>query len=304
MTILYPFKCDICGYNAIDDTSLSLHKIRSHEEYGNMHQKDSMMVFCNAMGKMMMDNNELIAKMNGDTNKNMGKMIETQGKLEESIGCRKTEIQDLKFEIVRLKENKAENVKTNDAGGVAKDGASTTNNKKNKEHTPKVSNVRHAKNQSQEERVSWIGTSISKALDKSKFEKDLNVNLNITKAYCIKEEANARYKEANFKAIVPEVIEKQEPDVVVLQTGSIEITNIDVKRALMDSERNIDEYKKEWFEKVEEDSKNLFDVAQNALKKNNKVKKVIILKRLPRHDTNSSDPIGIKSQLSKYANSI
>ena len=69
------------------------------------------------------------------------------------------------------------------------------------------------------------------------------------------------------------MIEKQEPDVVVLQTGSIEITNIDVKRALMDSERNIDEYKKEWFEKVEEDSKNLFDVAQNALKKNNKVRK-------------------------------
>ena len=152
------------------------------------------------------------------------------------------------------------------------------------------------------ESVSWIGTSISKRLNHDKFEKDLNVSLKVSKAYCIEEEENARFKKSNFKAIVPQVIEKQNPDTLVLQTGSIEITNIDVNKALMDSGKHIEEYKKEWFAKVEEDSNNLFDIAKEALEKN--VKKVIILKRLPRYNRSSSDLIGVKSQLSKFANSV
>ena len=160
------------------------------------------------------------------------------------------------------------------------------------------------KKRNQKDKVSWIGTSLSKVLDKEKMERDLNIDLNISRAYCIKEEENARYKKENFKTIVPEVIEKQEPDVVILQTGSIEITNIDVNKALMDKDTRLEEYRKIWFEKVEEDSKNLFNIAQDALKNNDKLKKVIIFKRLPRFDRSSSDLLGIKAQLSNYANSV
>ena len=71
----------------------------------------------------------------------------------------------------------------------------------------------------------------------------------------------------------------------------------------MDKDKNIDEYKKIWFEKVEKDSKNLFQIAQNALNTKN-VKKVVIIKRLPRHDRSSRDLFRIKSDLSKFANSI
>ena len=118
------------------------------------------------------------------------------------------------------------------------------------------------------------------------------------RAYCIKEETNAKLKVSNFKAIVPKVIENEDPDTIVLQTGSIEVTNIDVNKALMDSRKTIEEYKKEWFAKVEDDSRNLFDIAKKALDTKN-VKKVIIMKRLPRYDRSSSDLTGIKSQLSK-----
>ena len=71
----------------------------------------------------------------------------------------------------------------------------------------------------------------------------------------------------------------------------------------MDKDKNIDEYKKIWFEKVEKDSENLFQIAQNALNAKN-VKKVVIIKRLPRHDRSSRDLFRIKSDLSKFANSI
>ena len=65
---------------------------------------------------------------------------------------------------------------------------------------------------------------------------------------------------------------------------------------------NIDKSKKEWFDKVEEDSKKLFDVAEDALATSLNLRKVIILKRLPRFDKSVEDTLGIKSQLSKYGN--
>ena len=71
----------------------------------------------------------------------------------------------------------------------------------------------------------------------------------------------------------------------------------------MDSRKTIEEYKKEWFAKVEDDSRNLLDIAKKALDTKN-VKKVIIMKRLPRYDRSSLDLTGIKSRLSKYANSM
>ena len=153
-------------------------------------------------------------------------------------------------------------------------------------------------------KISWIGTSLSKALNKNKFEQDLNVDLSVSRAYCIKEEDKAKYKKENFEEIVPKVIVREEPDILVLQTGSIEITNIEVNEALMDKDSSLVEYKKIWFDKVEQDSKNLFEIAQDALKNKNSLEKVVILKRLPRHDRSSSDFFSIKSELSKYANSI
>ena len=62
-----------------------------------------------------------------------------------------------------------------------------------------------------------------KALDKDKFEKDMNVDLSVEKAFCIKEEG--RYKDLNFSAVVPEIDKNGDADIVELQTGSIEITN-------------------------------------------------------------------------------
>ena len=106
----------------------------------------------------------------------------------------------------------------------------------------------------------------------------------------------------NFRAVVPNVVENDDVDTLVLQTGSIEITNIDVNKAVMDTKKQIEEYKSDWFRKVEKDSSNLFSVAEAALKQSKGLKKVIIIKRLPRFDRSRDDILGIKSQLSNYAN--
>ena len=71
----------------------------------------------------------------------------------------------------------------------------------------------------------------------------------------------------------------------------------------MDTSKDIQDYKQEWFNKVENDSKNLFNIAEEAIKSKPGLK-VVIAKRLPRFDRSSQDILGIKSQLSKYANSV
>ena len=159
-----------------------------------------------------------------------------------------------------------------------------------------------ARNVNRKKKVLLVGTSISKQIDQRKIEKDLDVELKVERAYCITDEANARYRDKNFKAEVPKFLEKEVFDTLVLQTGSIEITNIDVNKAVMDTKKPIEEYKREWFEKVDKDSENLFKVAEDALEQSPSLKEVLIVKRLPRFDRSSDDIIGIKSQLSVYAN--
>ena len=106
-----------------------------------------------------------------------------------------------------------------------------------------------------------------------------------------------------LKIIVPKLQQKTEPEVLVLQTGSIEIPNIKVNEEFTNSTKELNDLKQEWFEKVEEDSKNLFEIAEEA-SKNHPEMKVFIVKRLPRHDQPFEDILGIKPQLSPYANSI
>ena len=140
--------------------------------------------------------------------------------------------------------------------------------------------------------VTWIGTSISKVLDKTKFEKDAEVKVRAVKAYCVNEEG--RFPKSNFKAIVPEVVSKGQTDTLILETGSIEITTIDVNKALMDPRKDINKYKKEWFAKAEEVSTELFKLAEDAVANDDKLH-VVILKRLPRFDRSANEKENCKN---------
>ena len=153
------------------------------------------------------------------------------------------------------------------------------------------------------ENIIWFGTSISKALDRTKFERDTKTKVKFVKAFGIRGEENQFYPDKNFADTVPKEVEQSKPDAIVLQGGSIEISNIDVKAALMDTEKDIEHYRNEWTAKIEEDSENLYNIAEKALEQNQDMK-VIIVKRLPRFDPINSDPKGIKSQLSNFGNHV
>ena len=50
-----------------------------------------------------------------------------------------------------------------------------------------------------------------------------------------------------------------------LETGSIEITDMNIEEALKSAPENLNKYKKEWYQKVEDDSKKLLDIGEAAL---------------------------------------
>ena len=114
---------------------------------------------------------------------------------------------------------------------------------------------------------------------------------------------NLRLPDDNFKNVVPKVLNDRKYDAVVLQTGSIEICNIKVNDAVMDTSHDIKYLEKKWFSAVEDDSKKLFEIAEKEVEKNPDLK-VIIIKRLPRYDKGSKDILKIKSKLSTYANNV
>ena len=71
----------------------------------------------------------------------------------------------------------------------------------------------------------------------------------------------------------------------------------------MDPNKDLADYQREWFVKVEDDSTNLFNIAEEAIAKNANLN-VIIVKRLPRYDRSSKDIMAIKSKLSIFANQV
>ena len=91
--------------------------------------------------------------------------------------------------------------------------------------------------QKKKKSITWFGTSISKVLDVKKLKNDTKTDLKIVRAYCIQKEG--MYPKSNFCAVVLHELRKEPADVVVLQTGSIEITNIDVRKAMMDPIKDI-----------------------------------------------------------------
>ena len=132
-------------------------------------------------------------------------------------------------------------------------------------------------------------------------EKELDVELNAVRAYCVKREG--KFPDLNFEKVVPETIESDDVDTLVLETGSIEISNIDVNRAVMNFDKSVEESKREWFEEAEETSKALFQIAEDCVSKDKELN-VVIVKRPPRFDKTTNDILGIKQKISDYANKI
>ena len=304
------FKCNNCEFTSNHVLHMWEHRQASHPQYIPQFQRkarDLIPALLAEQGYNILE--EIITMKTGLINS----FTELTAFVHSSLEEVKTKANENHIEIKTSIENlnKKVDVKPEKDQNKSVDEPKDTKNfnDKDEDHHTLRRSQRKKKNNSKTN-VVWVGTSISEVLDEKKFEHDTNTNVKVVRAYAITDEVETPYQkdalrlqDNSFKNVVPEVLENDEVDVLVMEAGNIEISNIKVNEALLDTSKEITEYKNQWFKEVEEDSKKVFEVAENAIKQKQDLK-VIVMKRLPRFDRSSQDILGIKAQLSKYANKV
>ena len=301
-----PFPCEICGSVLMDFNLLKEHiqnfhgekfseckyceyKAQDKEELQNHMENEHMdVVFLHTLGNQVNElykNREEVSIMRSDFAHLLTSLYEKQNQMCQEISMLKNIITNIPKKL-------------------------STDEEKQEKHDEPFKPKEHISNEKirkrKKKKITWIGTSISaNVLDKKKVENDCNIEVNVIKAYNIKEEKETSFfKDANLAATTAKVMKEKETDVLVLESGNIEITDLRTNDAMMDTRKQLENYKQDWFNKVEQDSINLFHIAENALEQNKELEKVVILKRLPRYDRSSTDLLAIKSELSTFANSV
>ena len=147
-----------------------------------------------------------------------------------------------------------------------------------------------------------VGDSISSQLHLKTIEFATDVKIRTAKAYSCKQENistkgkhKPKFPTKNYTDVIANELEKDNTDLLLVQAGSTDITNL--KTEGENTESN------EYFEKeTVESAKNLFNAVTSAVNNNPGLKKVVILKQTPRYDFLTSNTPGLKPRLSTLFN--
>ena len=142
-------------------------------------------------------------------------------------------------------------------------------------------------------RILFVADSHGHNLDANNLELAIGAKVDTATAYTIDEDEDTKYRNKNFMKIVPERLKHANYDTLVLQGGCNEISNFNLNTKDILT----------WKKKVKVSREKIFKLAEDSLRDNPRLKKVIILKTLPRYEKSSSDPDMIKSKLNEFGNS-
>ena len=119
----------------------------------------------------------------------------------------------------------------------------------------------------------------------------MNKKIRRVKAYTAAHDDQAKFPDKNFL----DVIDKQLSNgSLLIGGGSIDISNLDTAT---DPAKNLQALS----EKVLFSAHKLFSISEAVLRKFPSIRKVILMKRTPRYDPSSCDPLSLKPQLSSLA---
>ena len=151
-------------------------------------------------------------------------------------------------------------------------------------------------------KILLVGDSISGQLHTKTIEYATKAKVKKAKAYSsINENTSNDLKYApkfptkNFKDVIENELDKENFDVLLVQSGSTDITNLKTEGK--------NAHKHKYFkEQTITSAKNLFTSVTNAVKNHPSLQKIIVLKQTPRFDVTSTTTPGIKQELSKLYN--
>ena len=131
----------------------------------------------------------------------------------------------------------------------------------------------------------------------------MNADVKVHRAYTTLEkvtetdvQAPIKLPERSYMKVTDEALEKDDADILILQAGAADISTL--KTANNNAKQNLEYFKQQTVISAQ----NLFSVATNSLAKHSTLKKVIILKQVPRYESLSTDPFRIRSSLAQLFN--
>ena len=148
--------------------------------------------------------------------------------------------------------------------------------------------------------IIWFGTSNSKYLDSKEIERGTNTKIRMIRTNSIQ----SKKKEDTYDCLknrVSDVVGSNTPDMIIIQAGDTEITDLNTFDSRHNKSESLEAQRHKWTTGVEKDSENIIKIAEDAVKQVDGLQ-VVILKRPPRFDKTSRDPLKVKRDLSVYAN--
>ena len=148
----------------------------------------------------------------------------------------------------------------------------------------------------------FIGDSITNALDTKVIAQAADAKITKVKAYsAVHDDVSNTAKQAakiphqNVTNVCEKELAKNEFDGLILQAGSVDISNLNTRN-------NATEHFEYFSQETTKSAENVFQVAESSLKNHPNLKKVVIMKQIPRYDTEQIDPLQIKPALSEVYN--
>ena len=150
--------------------------------------------------------------------------------------------------------------------------------------------------------ILFVGDSIAGNIHLPSIERAVNADVKLVKAYSSTYETTSnaahrapKFPDKNFGDVITQEMNNY-TDALIIQSGSVDITNL--KTETPDANAYLEYFK----QKTIISSENIFQAALNAEARYPKLKKIIILKQVPRYDSSSSSPPGLKPYLSNLFN--
>ena len=147
-------------------------------------------------------------------------------------------------------------------------------------------------------KVLYVADSIGGKVEFPEVEAQVQCTIKTAKAYSSVHDRAAIWPKQNFSDIVRQELGNKEYDSLVMSSPTVDITNLDSSKLKhSDDTAGYQHY-------VLTSCQNMFTTAQRALEEHPNLKKVVIMEHAPRYDEKDIDPLGLKPELSKYANSV
>ena len=160
-----------------------------------------------------------------------------------------------------------------------------------------------AQSGNEKKKTLFIGDSISANVDIAALENATQSKFVTARAYSSANDSEgnaakhpAKFPQSSFINVVQSQLSKDKYETLVLQAGTVDITNFK-------TQDNPTEHFEYFKQETAKSATNLFQVAINALSSSPNLKKVVLMKQIPRYDPSSHiDPMCLKPALSQLFN--